>query len=175
VIELRATISYRILERNRYAFTASTSYGTSLSWIINSREVSTATQFEHELTTGEHTVVLIATSGECVTRSAEKIVVKELQEYKELEFYQSFSPNADGINDSYLAPEAEYVEFRMTVKDQNGRIVFETSNPNHGWNGKVNGVGDGCPAASYNVEFVYKLKGEAKARRDIVPIRLFRD
>lgn len=55
----------------------------------------------------------------------------------------TFSPNGDGINDTWYpkALESGYFKFTLTVYDRNNQVVFTTSDPQQEWNGKVNGSG----------------------------------
>lgn len=49
----------------------------------------------------------------------------------------TFTPNGDGINDlfkGYLSTE-NYSDFRMRIFNRQGELVFETSDPEEGWNG----------------------------------------
>lgn len=62
---------------------------------------------------------------------------------REFHFYMpnSFSPNGDGINDIFRPVGNEWVpeEFLMQIFNRNGEIVFETDDPNTGWNGSEAG------------------------------------
>lgn len=51
----------------------------------------------------------------------------------------AFSPNGDGINDSF-APKGQFVDkSRMIVYNRWGQALFETNNAMEGWDGTVNG------------------------------------
>lgn len=60
---------------------------------------------------------------------------------REFYFYMpnSFSPNEDGINDIFkpVGNEWKPQEYRMQIFNRNGELVFETTNPDEGWNGSV--------------------------------------
>jgi gliding motility-associated-like protein len=52
---------------------------------------------------------------------------------------QIFSPNGDGIND-VLQPSGYFVkDFRLQIFNRWGRLVFESKDPQSGWNGIVDG------------------------------------
>lgn len=53
----------------------------------------------------------------------------------------SFTPNADGLNDYWLpkALESDYFKFHLEVFDRSGNLVFETSTPEKQWDGRVKG------------------------------------
>lgn len=51
----------------------------------------------------------------------------------------AFSPNGDGVNDSF-APKGQFVDkSRMIVYNRWGQVLFETNNAMEGWDGTVNG------------------------------------
>ena len=65
----------------------------------------------------------------------------------------SFSPNADGMNDFFKPLGTGLHDIEMDIYDRWGEIVFST-NSKEGWNGNYNGNSKPCPEGVY----VYKLK-----------------
>ncbi|QHS58250.1 T9SS type B sorting domain-containing protein [Chitinophaga agri] len=60
----------------------------------------------------------------------------------------AFSPNGDGQNDIFRAKVHDAVtDFRMAVYGRWGQLVFESRNPDNGWDGKEKG--SVVPAGSY--------------------------
>ncbi len=55
----------------------------------------------------------------------------------ELFFPNAFTPNDDGLNDTYLPIGNSVVDFQLTIFNRWGQIVFETNNLQTGWNGKT--------------------------------------
>ena len=52
-----------------------------------------------------------------------------------------FSPNGDGLNDVfYVRGPIDPIEYRFLVFNRWGEVVFETEDPNMGWDGTQNGV-----------------------------------
>ena len=54
-----------------------------------------------------------------------------------------FSPDKNGNNDVFI-PKAllEWdVQFKMTIIDKSGKTVYQTSDKNEPWNGKMNNTG----------------------------------
>ena len=50
---------------------------------------------------------------------------------------KAFTPNGDGINDEYrVIVESVISNFSLTIKDYTGATLFNTTNPDSGWNGK---------------------------------------
>ena len=60
----------------------------------------------------------------------------------------AFSPNRDGINDLFRTKVNDEVSnFRMAIYGRWGQLVFETYDPERGWDGKQKGVDQ--PTGSY--------------------------
>ncbi len=68
----------------------------------------------------------------------------------EFKYYvpNAFTPNGDGINDNLrITGLYENISFQMYVYDRWGRQIFETTNREQGWDGKINGKP--APADTY--------------------------
>ncbi len=50
-----------------------------------------------------------------------------------------FTPNGDGKNDVFRVKSQSLKSFNATIINRWGRVVYSWSNPDEGWNGKVNG------------------------------------
>ena len=52
----------------------------------------------------------------------------------------AFTPNRDGLNDELLAPNADLAkDFSFKVFNRSGQLVFSTTNPLEGWDGRFKG------------------------------------
>ncbi|MEO7992747.1 MAG: gliding motility-associated C-terminal domain-containing protein [Chryseolinea sp.] len=59
------------------------------------------------------------------------------EETKTVEVPNAFSPNGDGINDVWIVPELkDYQNVDIKVFDRSGALMFHTSNPLQGWDGR---------------------------------------
>ena len=58
-----------------------------------------------------------------------------------LEFPNAFSPNGDGINDTFKAKDGwkSIVEFKAIILSRWGQKLYEWNHPSGSWNGKYNG------------------------------------
>lgn len=76
----------------------------------------------------------------------------------------SFSPNNDGVNDTW-APQAkvklDFIEF--SVRNADGIELFKSSSLNKTWDG--NYKGKPCPQASYNFYISYSVQGSPKTEK----------
>jgi large repetitive protein len=79
----------------------------------------------------------------------------------------SFTPNNDGLNDVFK-PEGlqlDSYQFNMQIYDRWGSLVFETSDPNEGWNGSHQNTKEKLRKGLY-VWVVYIGKNSANLRYD---------
>jgi gliding motility-associated-like protein len=63
----------------------------------------------------------------------------------------AFTPNGDGMNDTFGVAGAAMGDFSLKIYNRWGEKVFDTTNPNHRWNGVVND--ETAPSGVY----VYKV------------------
>ena len=105
---------------------------------------------------GDYNTELIAISARGCTDTAEAlIIVKE-----EFTFYapEAFTPDFDGKNEEFkvFGNGIDNNNFLLQVYDRWGMPIFESSDINTGWNGKVNGSNKVAQVASYQWICVYK-------------------
>lgn len=89
--------------------------------------------------TQQYAISLISAGG-CITNDS--LLVRVFDDKLQNIFVpKSFTPNFDGINDKlypYLAGVKEFKYFK--IYNRFGKLMFETTNPDEGWNGTINGV-----------------------------------
>lgn len=85
----------------------------------------------------------------------------------------SFTPNKDGLNDIFLPTVKCVAKYSITIYDRRGGMVFQTDNPEIGWDGTFNGIP--CPAGVYDYIIHYvrynNLKQELLTRGSIVLVK----
>lgn len=65
-----------------------------------------------------------------------------------------FTPNGDGVNDTFVIEGAEnYSNTKLVVRDRTGKIIYQNSNYQNDWNGA------NCNEGSYNYEFFFNYNG----------------
>lgn len=72
----------------------------------------------------------------------ERTFSTEVRECERCEFYgpTAFSPNNDGVNDDFRPQTGcEILEYNLQIFDRWGTLLFETADPDHSWNGMLNG------------------------------------
>jgi len=68
----------------------------------------------------------------------------------------AFTPNGDGLNDVFgVIPRLDYVnQFRFSIFNRWGQLIFDTSDLNQGWDGTIKG--EACQAGVYVYRIVYQ-------------------
>lgn len=72
----------------------------------------------------------------------------------------AFTPNGDNINDVFKPVVQNVVDFVMYIYNKEGSKVFETHDPNRGWNGRINGPG-GEMLASDSYFYYIRYRGQS--------------
>ena len=123
----------------------------SYAWDFGDGGTSTISHPSHVYKkAGTYTVGLVVTNGAGCTDRMEKTL--RIEEDYNLLAAKTFSPNADGMEDTFI-PEALKtlgVKFHMTVHNgETGELVFETSDAQRPWNGRIGGRGENCVPGNY--------------------------
>lgn len=79
-----------------------------------------------------------------------------------------FTPNGDGVNDIFFITSAGLTDFNMVIVNRWGEKVFETSDPNEGWNGTTNGKK--CSDGVYFITMTAKQKSNAITKHGHITI-----
>lgn len=84
---------------------------------------------------------------------------------------QIFSPNNDGVNDVLLALGDDIVSFQLLIYNRWGELVFESTDPNKGWDGKFKGSNAQQGVYVYVLNAELKDIGEVNKKGDITLVR----
>lgn len=138
---------------------------------INARSISFSLDWEEDLysersfplylpDTGNHLLRLVATHKSGCTDTAYRTIRTEPE-------YQFWAPNAFTPDGNSLNPEWKplvfiWREYSLRIYDRWGEVIFTSTNPNNGWNGKRDNIGKDCPMGTYG----YTIQLEDKKRRD---------
>lgn len=72
-----------------------------------------------------------------------------------------FTPNGDGVNDTFEAFPNQYVEgFKIYIYNRWGQEVYSSADPNFAWNGRFGGTGAECPDGVYFYVVEFTMEGE---------------
>ncbi|MBL7814596.1 MAG: gliding motility-associated C-terminal domain-containing protein [Saprospiraceae bacterium] len=121
--------------------------------------------------TGIQTVKLYVTNQNGCVDS----IFKTLYIEPEMTFHfpNAFSPNYDSVNDVFKGTGFLYgmKSYRMLVWNRWGEKIFESTNPNEGWNGQKNNVGIQVPEGIYLFEVEYVTpKNKRVLKRDFLTL-----
>lgn len=89
----------------------------------------------------EGTYFLKVTSGKCVFSDSINIAVRKCIYYN-VYAPNAFSPNDDGINDVFklfVSPDVKILAFKLILNDRWGNLIFQSTDPDLGWDGFVKG------------------------------------
>jgi gliding motility-associated-like protein len=99
--------------------------------------------------------------GDCA--QAQVFIVPQIKDESNAFIPSAFSPNNDGLNDSFYVPEFKHQKLAITVFNRNGIIVFSDDKYNNNWNG----IGNRGPFISQEVPtgayyYVIEVEGMSK-------------
>ncbi|MES2138141.1 MAG: PKD domain-containing protein [Bacteroidota bacterium] len=102
--------------------------------------------------TGTYTITLItSTQYNCVDTAYHTVIIEP-----DFKFYipSAFTPDGDGINDSFTGKGIFIFDYKMSIFDRWGNLIFFSDNISKPWNGRANRGGDIAEADIY----VYVVK-----------------
>lgn len=128
--------------------------GVTFDWYMNNQLLSHATDhISHKFTEiGEYTLMLIAYNGSpyCPDTFARTYhIIPE----GEIFFPNAFTPNGDGVNDTYWVGGNRILTFHMGIFDRWGKEITTLTAPYQEWNGKTKD-GKDAPEGVYTFKAV---------------------
>ncbi|MEM9025182.1 MAG: gliding motility-associated C-terminal domain-containing protein, partial [Bacteroidota bacterium] len=79
-----------------------------------------------------------------------------------------FTPNDDAINDQFLVrTTCAFTEFKLTIFNRWGDVVYETNNPSIGWDGSTNGVTVSDGVYFWVMDFQHNVVVNADRQRQV--------
>ncbi len=121
----------------------------NFAWYVDGTKVSTQKNlvysFDHS---GNHTVMLIAYSGECADTSLKVVNIRKPENH--ILFPTAFTPSLAGSRGGYYETKTyntdnsifhpyiydkQVESYRLTIYDRNGKLIFMSNELNRGWDG----------------------------------------
>lgn len=65
----------------------------------------------------------------------------------------AFTPDGDGLNDLLKPQIDDFITYELQIFNRAGELVFESKDPNEGWNGSFQNDEYFCPAGVYGVRY----------------------
>ncbi|RYM36049.1 T9SS type B sorting domain-containing protein [Brumimicrobium glaciale] len=153
-------------------FTNNSDPATTYYWDFGNGETATVGSLNDQNTTyfeeGVYTVTLVTEKGECTDETARKIIVTLPLGY---EMPNVFTPNGDGQNDFFTLNAENAQSLEIVILNRWGNKVFESTDVNFMWNGKVNNSGAECSDGTYFYKFeIVDLSGVKKEEHGFVQL-----
>lgn len=82
---------------------------------------------------------------------------------------EAFSPNGDGLNDTFRAVGMLWDSFRLMIYTRWGQVLFQSDNPETGWDGTVDGQPVAAGTYVYQIEASDSL-GKGFRKRGLVAV-----
>lgn len=122
----------------------------SRRWLINQKDIfSQGFVFYEFQDTGVQQIQLVAIAANGCTDTLVQYI--DVEPLVTLFMPNAFSPNGDGTNESFQGVGYTYgmTDFKMTIWDRWGGLVFQTNNPDDSWNGRKENNGENLPNGVY--------------------------
>ncbi len=101
---------------------------------------------------------VIASNQNCST--ADSIYIEDCE--GDLWVPTAFSPNNDGINDSFVVFGKHILEYKLVIFDRWGELMFESNAITNTWDGKYKG--ETVQLDTYAWMIIYKIKLDGKVQ-----------
>lgn len=99
---------------------------------------------------GTYLVTLVLTEGACTDQATQTVTVFNPITYEPVNV---FTPNGDNDNDVFTLNIENATSIEIVILNRWGNVVFESTDPNFGWNGKINNDGAECTDGTYFYKF----------------------
>ncbi len=132
-------------------FTDNSTNAVTWLWNFGDNGTSTAQNPVYTYTTGGvFTVTLVVTNADGCMDTMIFSSITALAE-SELTMPNVFTPNADGMNDAFMATQENITTFTCEIYDRWGVLVYEWFDPTVGWDGKTKSGMDATDGTYYYV------------------------
>lgn len=140
--------------------------GSSYAWDFDNGESAFTTTLTNQNTTyneeGVYVVELIVTEGACADTAYQTVIVNLILPLT-FDTPNIFTPNNDNSNDVFTLNGENVESLELIILNRWGNVVFESTDINAAWNGKVNNEGNECTEGVYFYKYVIKGQGDQGA------------
>lgn len=165
------SLSTNYLGGNTYQLTAETPEFEMLAWNLSEdlEPIFNHTQVTHTFVRREQpytiSLVVVYANG-CADTLQQEIKAVDPDKYRNPVIPNIFTPYAlDGLNDDFRIEMDEPEYFQLVIRDLKGQVVFESSDFQEAWNGKLRNSGELCPKGKYYYTLVYRMSGMSAQSR----------
>jgi len=135
-------------------FTSNTTGATVYNWNMGNGQTDTsATPAGATYTApGTYTVILISSNGGCLSIDTALVIIDAAIG---IEVPNIYSPNGDGINDTWHINSSGYCDLHCEIYNRWGQLVYQLLGVNDEWNGIMN---NGNPASEGTYYYILEAK-----------------
>ncbi len=121
-----------------FTFSSTSNKGETCKWLGLGNNTPTTNKVNYRFSKyGNHNITLITTSKFGCKDTVTKTVNNIEQSTFDIYMPNAFTPDGDGVNDIFgINKTVEVNTFSMQIFDLQGKILFASSDPLDGWNGK---------------------------------------
>lgn len=120
-------------------------------WLVDGNEIGGVDQITYRFTDRASVFLIVTNDFGCQSQSEWQFVPAPL-----IFIPNAFTPNGDGINDAFKVEGGPFVDYRLTVFNTWGDVVFDSRDLEQVWTGNVKGGEYFCPDGIYNYRVVYQ-------------------
>ena len=126
--------------------------------------------FPHEANAYSITLIALNDTTSCMDTTKRILFIKE-----DVVFYvpNAFTPNESGVNDVFLpvmTSGIDIYEYKLTICNRWGEVVFISYNPAEGWDGRYNGKVVQNGVYVWQIDYEVDLKDERFTERGIINV-----
>ena len=121
--------------------TSSSSMGETYKWFFKGMLISSSNEKNPRLfyeTAGSYPIALVVTNEKGCSDS----IIKYISIDEEFQLYvpNAFTPNNDGLNDTFQPKGTGFINYNLMVFDRWGELLFNTDNIENAWDGTKKGI-----------------------------------
>jgi gliding motility-associated-like protein len=120
-------------------------------WIVDGNEIGGVDQVTYRFTDRASVFLFVTNELGCQSQAEWQFVPSPL-----IFIPNAFTPNGDGINDAFRVEGGPFVDYRLTVFNSWGDVVYDSRDIEQVWTGNVKGGEYFCPDGIYNFRVVYQ-------------------
>ena len=150
----------RICDDQTITLTAAADYADQIQWNTGSGSL--------QLEVTEPGVYSVSAQNRC-SQASDSHLVEEKDCFCEVFVPNSFTPNRDLVNDRFgPISGCSFSEYRFTIHNRWGEMIFDTSDPSDTWNGDHKGLGVESGIFAWTLAYVTKDFQRSDSRTGVV-------
>ncbi len=150
----KADFSYQYIQGKEVQLKNLSTSFEQCQWLLDGYVVSTDLSPQILMKEGNHKVLLLA-----INKGCKDTLTKQISVYPEIKIFlpTAFTPNGDKQNDEFKPVFSHLPDsYKILIFDQLGKAVYTSTNPEMGWDGRING--NDPKSGIYLWKMVYQYK-----------------